>query len=174
MIIICIINRQNKPSLTLKLLLEFYQNFTFVYPDIQLDNALLPEAISYNQFSDAEIGKRVQTYFLKPFQNTFLKESPPIGVYQSDSDGTFLLKADYSKSQPISSTWYSLTNPLDSSIQSFLHNNNEKEGDIFVLKQKTNQVMFWICPHCSTQNNRPVACQTCHAPIPEQIVLLIH
>ena len=99
----------------MKLLLEFYQNFTFVYPDIQLDNALLPEAISYNQFSDAEIGKRVQTYFLKPFQNTFLKESPPIGVYQSDSDGTFLLKADYSKSQPISSTWYSLTNPLDSS-----------------------------------------------------------
>ena len=163
-------NRENKPTLTLHELLMFYQNFTFVYPDIQLDSTLLPETIRYDEFSDAEIGKRVQTYFLTPFSKHFFKGSPPIGVYQSDSDGTFLLKANYSKSQPISSTWCSLTNPLDSSIQSFLHNNNEKEGDVFVLKQKTDQVMFWICPHCSTQNNRPTACQTCHAPIPEQIV----
>ena len=132
---------------------------------------MLPETIRYNEFSDAEIGKRVQSYYLKPFRATCIKESPPMGVYQSDSDGTFFLKADYSNRQPSPSVWYSLTSLLDSSIKTFLHG-KEKEGNVFVLKQKTDQVMFWFCPRCSTQNSRPTVCQTCHEPIPEEIVLL--
>ena len=148
--------------------MEFIQNVLYLYPDLPLNIDVIPETTRCPVFKEVDIGKRIQSYYITPWNAASLKESPPLGNYLSDSEGTLTVNSDYSQSTPSTSTWYSLSSPLDRTITKFIHSSSE--GDVYTLRAKENRVLYWVCPECSTQNDQIQNCKSCNMPPPDIVV----
>lgn len=152
--------------------LDFVQNICFLYPELSIDLSSVSESSNLSSFSDETLSKRVQSYYLKNWGGTNLKEAPPIGNYLSDSEGVFSIVADYNTVTPAEFPWYSFSSPLEETITRFIHT-TPREGLVYVEKKQKNRVLFWVCPRCSCQNNIVGPCKCCQAPLPDAIVSTI-
>ena len=154
----------------------FYQSFCYLYPDLHLYQALHHFQLAFTPFNETAIASKLKPRFIACWNKSDVAKNPPNGEYASEDDDIIAVKAQYSLPMsfskcPSSGEWLDVR-PVGNFFSSVIHlpREGDRSDEVVCMFESKSQVLYWVCPHCSAQNNNMTRCTACNTAIPATVV----